>query len=157
MIKEHQYQQKITWTGNLGKDTASYRDYQRDFEINIPKKASILGSSDPEFLGDPTKHNPEDLFLSAISSCHMLWYLHFCATSGIHVVRYEDQPIGIMTEEQSGAGQFTKITLYPTVWIRRAKQVNLAKEWHTKANEFCFIAKSLHIPIHHQPCVMVME
>lgn len=156
MAKEHQYNQKVIWTGNTGKDTASYKDYQRDFEISIPDKAIIAGSSDPAFLGNPTKHNPEDLFLSAISSCHMLWYLHFCATSGIRVVKYEDQPIGILTEEPSGTGQFTKITLHPTVWIRNAEQVTLAKELHSKANEYCFIAKSIHIPIHHQPTIIVL-
>jgi len=65
MAKEHQYKQKVIWTGNTGKDTTSYKDYKRDFEISIPHKAVIAGSSDPAFLGDPTKHNPEDLFLSS--------------------------------------------------------------------------------------------
>lgn len=157
MTKEHQYKQKVIWTGNIGKDTASYKDYQRDFEINIPSKASILGSSDPAFLGDPTKHNPEDLFLSAISTCHMLWYLHFCAISNIQVVKYEDQPIAILTEEASGAGQFTNITLYPTVWIRNLEQVKLAQELHTKANEFCFIAQSIQIPVHHESTIIAIQ
>ncbi|UIR54999.1 OsmC family protein [Sphingobacterium sp. SRCM116780] len=157
MAKEHHYQQKLIWTGNMGKDTLSYQDYKRDFEIKLPSKATILGSSDPAFLGDPTRHNPEDLFLSAVSSCHMLWYLHFCAVSGILVERYEDQPIGILTEEKSGAGQFTKITLHPTVWIRGSEHVTLAKELHAKANSFCFIAKSINIPVDHLPVIIVVE
>ncbi|MFD2906476.1 OsmC family protein [Sphingobacterium anhuiense] len=156
MAKEHQYKQKVIWTGNTGKDTASYKDYKRDFEISIPHKAIIAGSSDPAFLGDPTKHNPEDLFLSSLSTCHMLWYLHFCAESGIQVVRYEDQPIGILTEEKSGAGQFTKVTLQPTVWIRNPELMTLATELHTKANAYCFIAKSIRIPVHHEPIILIV-
>ena len=48
-------------------------------------------SADQAFLGDPARHNPEDLLVAAISSCHMLWYLHFCANAGIIVRAYADR------------------------------------------------------------------
>jgi organic hydroperoxide reductase OsmC/OhrA len=49
-------------------------------------------SADEAFLGNSAKHNPEELLVVAISSCHMLWYLHLCANAGIVVRAYEDRP-----------------------------------------------------------------
>jgi organic hydroperoxide reductase OsmC/OhrA len=78
----HRYQTTTTWTGNLGSGTSQYTAYSRNLEINAPKKAvPIQGSSDPVFRGDPTRYNPEDLLVGALSACHMLWVLHLCANA----------------------------------------------------------------------------
>src|SRR5690606_39149716 len=67
-MQQHTYTTSITWTGNRGAGTMDYRAYSRDFDINIQEKVKILGSSDSIFNGDGTKHNPEDLLVSAVSS-----------------------------------------------------------------------------------------
>ena len=78
-MKQHHYSMCIEWTGNEGKGTESYNSYSRNHSIyGKDKYSKILASSDPTFLGDSTKYNPEDLFLSSLSACHMLWYLHLC-------------------------------------------------------------------------------
>ena len=87
-MKKHHYQTKIVWTGNRGEGTKNYRTYDRDYEIQIKNKPRILGSSDPAFLGDSNRHNPEEQLVAALSSCHLLWYLHLCATEGILVTDY---------------------------------------------------------------------
>jgi organic hydroperoxide reductase OsmC/OhrA len=74
--------------GNTGTGTADYKTYERSHIISIENKTDIQATSDAAFRGDKTKHNPEDLFLSSFSSCHMLWYLHLCATADINVVPY---------------------------------------------------------------------
>ena len=63
-------------------------------------------SADPAFLGNPARHNPEDLLVAAISSCHMLWYLHLCAEAGIIVRAYEDRPSGRLIESSGERGTF---------------------------------------------------
>ncbi|MEG0917940.1 MAG: OsmC family peroxiredoxin, partial [Myroides sp.] len=78
-MKEHKYQSKIEWTGNKGSGTDNYKNYERSHNVIIENKPIIQGSSDPAFRGEKSKHNPEDLLVSSISSCHMLWYLHFCS------------------------------------------------------------------------------
>ena len=105
MIKEHHYKTNITWIGNRGVGTADYASYDRSYEIKINHKINISGSSDAPFRGDINKHNPEDLFLSSISSCHMLWFLHLCADKGIVVVAYEDDAQGTMIENPGGGGR----------------------------------------------------
>ena len=73
MSKEHHYKATIIWTGNKGLGTKNYKSYDRNHTISIDNKVDILASSDPAFLGDKSKHNPEDLLVSSLSGCHMLW------------------------------------------------------------------------------------
>ncbi|MGG5210041.1 OsmC family protein [Chryseobacterium sp. MIQD13] len=155
MSKEHHYKATINWTGNKGTGTSSYRNYERSYTVQIENKALIEGSSDPAFRGDKTKHNPEDLFLSSLSSCHMLWYLHFCSEEGIIVTDYTDEATGIMTETADGSGHFTSVTLHPTVTVTDESMVDKAKELHYKAGQFCFIAKSVNFPVEHIPTLLV--
>jgi len=45
-------------------------------------------------VADPALHNPEDMLLSALSACHMLWYMHLVFEAGIVVLGYGDSPLG---------------------------------------------------------------
>ena len=105
---EHKYSSTLEWTGNLGTGTSSYTSYSRDYKIVIPEKPPLLGSSDPQFRGDSARHNPEDLLVASVSACHMLFYLHLCAASGINVVDYRDNPVGTMVIEKTVADGFPK-------------------------------------------------
>ncbi|MDM1556884.1 OsmC family protein [Chryseobacterium indologenes] len=154
-MKKHHYTTTIQWTGNKGSGTSGYRDYERSHLISVENKIDIEGSSDPAFRGDQTKHNPEEMFLSSISSCHMLWYLHFCSEAGIVVIDYIDKATGIMEEASNGSGHFTEVTLHPTVMVSEKYMVEKAKELHHKANEFCFIANSVNFAVKHIPTMLV--
>ena len=149
-MKTHKYTSHFEWTGNTGKGTQSYSSYERDFLIKVAEKVIIAGSSDPNFRGDKTKHNPEDLFLSSISSCHALWYLHLCASNDIIVLSYEAEAEGTMTEREDGSGQFTRVLLKPNVRIQNESNIHTALRLHKEANEMCFIANSCNFPIHHK-------
>lgn len=154
-MKNHHCNITIQWTGNQGKGTSSYRSYERSHSISAENKPLIEGSSDPAFRGDKTKYNPEEMLLSSLSSCHMLWYLHFCSEAGIIVTDYIDHATGIMTETANGSGHFTEVSLYPEVTVSEESMVEKAKELHRKANEFCFIANSVNFQVKHFPKVLV--
>ena len=147
----HNYSLTVKWTGNTGTGTSNYAAFERSHSIFVIDKTEILGSSDPAFRGDKTKHNPEDLLLASISSCHMLWYLHLCAVAGIIVIDYIDNATGTMIETVNGGGKFTEVTLNPKVTITDISMIEKAKELHKKANELCFIANSLNFPVSHKP------
>jgi len=149
MPKDHQYAATITWTGNKGSGTMDYRSYDRDYVVSVEGKADISGSSDSAFLGDKTKHNPEDLLLASISSCHMLWFLHLCSQNEIVVIDYKDEAIGVMEEAADGSGRFREVTLHPQVLIADKTQFELAESLHREANKKCFIANSLNFPVKH--------
>ena len=155
MSKEHYYKTTVKWTGNKGTGTSNYRDYERSHMISVENKPIIEGSSDPAFRGDKTKYNPEEMFLSSLSSCHMLWYLHFCSEAGIIVTDYIDNATGIMEETAVGSGHFIEVTLNPIVTVSEKMMVEKAIELHQKANEFCFIANSVNFKVKHIPKVLV--
>jgi len=151
MDRQHKYSVRIKWTGNIGEGTSSYTGYERSHSIISENKSNILCSSDPVFNGDKTKYNPEELFIAAISSCHMLWYLHLCADNGIVVVDYSDTPTGEMLELSDGSGHFTDVTLHPAVMVKNHSMIEKANEFHDKANNLCFLANSCNFKVHHKP------
>ncbi len=147
----HQYKTTLKWTGNTGSGTSHYRQYERSHTISIEQKPDILGSSDPAFRGDKTRHNPEDLLVSSLSACHMLWYLHLCAEHGVVVTDYVDIATGTMQETEDGSGRFTEVTLNPVVTVTDLAMVDKANALHEQANKMCFIANSCNFPVHHRP------
>lgn len=148
VLKEHTYQITMKWTGNKGTGTSDYRAYGRDHIISGNNKPEIQGSSDPAFRGDKAKYNPEELLISAISSCHILWFLHLCAVNGIIVTDYIDCPTGIMVEKEDGSGQFKEVTLHPEAIITGPSMLDKLDDLHKKAHELCFIANSVNFPIY---------
>ena len=148
-MKRHLYKIQMNWTGNLGVGTKNFRSYSRNHEIVAPGKAVIDGSSDPSFRGDPGRYNPEELFLSALSSCHMLWFLHLCSIRGISVLQYEDHAEGVMIEEANGSGRFAEVHLYPRIQLREAHSDEVLRTIHQEANKKCFIAQSCNFPVRH--------
>ena len=154
MNGQHNYKLTVKWTGNAGTGTSNYREYERNHTISVDNKTDILASSDPAFRGNKTKHNPEELLLASLSSCHMLSYLHLCAVSGVVVTDYVDNATGIMMETSNGGGHFSEVTLNPIVTVTENSMIQKANELHKKANELCFIANSVNFPVYHKPtCV----
>jgi organic hydroperoxide reductase OsmC/OhrA len=155
MTKTHHYTSTVIWKGNLGTGTNDYRSYARDHEISIPDKPPIPGSSDPAFRGDHSRYSPEDLLVSSLSGCHMLWYLHLCATNRVVVIHYEDKASGEMVENSDGSGQFTHVTLRPRVTVSQSAMIGTAKKLHADAHRMCFIARSINFPVRHLPEIIV--
>ncbi|MFN7011188.1 MAG: OsmC family protein [Allorhizobium sp.] len=152
--KHHEYSVTVTWTGNQGTGTSAYRAYSRDHVISANGKPDIPGSSDSAFRGDAERWNPEDLFVAALSACHKLWYLHFCAVSGVVVTGYEDHAEGTMEMDEDGAGRFTEVVLKPRVTITERSDVAIAEELHGDAHEKCFIANSVNFPVRCEPTIV---
>jgi organic hydroperoxide reductase OsmC/OhrA len=155
-MNQHKYVTQVIWTGNKGTGTDHYTKYDRSHIIKIVNKITIEGSSDTAFRGDYTKHNPEDLFLSSISVCHMLWYLHLCADAGVIVTGYEDNAEGLMEEAPKQAGKFVSVTLKMTVTVKDANMIDKAIALHNEANKYCFIANSLNFKVNHV-CNVIVE
>jgi organic hydroperoxide reductase OsmC/OhrA len=153
--KQHTYSVSVTWTGNTGSGTSRYNSYSRDYTVASPGKPDIAGSSDPAFRGDPKRYNPEDLLVVALSSCHMLSYLHLAAVGGVVVTNYVDDAGGVMTQDAKGSGAFTRVTLRPKVTITASSDPAKARELHHAAHDVCFIANSVNFPVDCEPEIIV--
>ncbi|EQD30361.1 OsmC family protein [mine drainage metagenome] len=148
----HYYRAIVRWTGNRGTGTSAYREYGREHLIAFEGKPELPGSSDPNFRGDRSRYNPEELLVASLSACHMLWYLHLCAESDIVVEAYSDEANGTMETAPDGSGRFVLVTLHPTITIRRGSP-DRARELHTRAHQMCFIANSVNFPVRCEPTV----
>jgi organic hydroperoxide reductase OsmC/OhrA len=153
----HRYTARLIWEGNLGEGTAGYASYGRQYRVSIEGKPDLAGSADPTFRGEADKHNPEDLFLASISSCHMLTYLALCARGGIRVLGYEDDAAATMTVDANGGGRFEEVVLHPRVTIASGGDVSRASKLHETAHGLCFVANSCSVPIRHEARVEVAE
>lgn len=140
----------IRWTGDRGQGTSSYRGYDRTWDIVTPGKPVIHCSNDPMLGGDPARPNPEDLLLSALSACHMLWFLHLASGKGIVVRSYEDAPLGVGETAPDGTGRFVRAVLRPRIGLDPGSDRATADALHHEVGRFCFIARSVAFPVEHE-------
>jgi len=150
MTRQHDFTAQITWTGNRGEGTRDYRGYDRTWRITTPGKPPVECSNDPLLGGDPNKPNPEDLLLSSLSACHMLWYLHLASSAGIVVMQYQDDPLGIGETGPRGEGRFVSAVLRPRIVVAPGTDLARADALHHQVHEFCFIARSVNFPVSYQ-------
>lgn len=155
MIGEHEYRLTATWTGDRGSGTTGYRDYDRAVTIEVDGKPALLASADRPFRGDPTRWNPEDMLLAALSECHLLSYLHACVTAGVVVVGYRDTATALMREDGHGGGAFVEAVLHPEVVVAEEGMREAAWAAHAQAHAWCFIANSVSFPVRHSPTITV--
>ena len=151
--REHRYNPTVVWTGNTGTGTSGYKAYSRDHVISVAGRPDILGSSDPAFRGDAARHNPEDMLVAALSTCHMLWYLHLAAEAAVIVTGYRDAPVGIMVEDRERGGWFERVALHPEVTIA-AGDAATATKLHEAAHAKCYVANSVNFPVICQPRIL---
>jgi organic hydroperoxide reductase OsmC/OhrA len=155
MPRTHHYHAAILWTDNRGPGTSFYRSYARTHESTAPGKTAIAGSADTAFRGDADRWNPEELLVASLAQCHLLWYLHLAAVSGIVVTEYSDEPVGTLSEGADGNGRFIEVLLRPTVTVAEAAMVSVAEATDDRVHATCFIARSVNFPVRHLPVTRV--
>lgn len=157
MKKEHHYKLTAEWTGKTSDGTKNVRTYDRSHTVRIQGKPDLFLTTDNPLVGDKSKLNPEDLLVSAISSCHMLSYLYVCALEGVVVTNYIDEAIGVMVENEDGGGSFREVILNPKVYVADGSMVDRANELHHRAHEVCYIANSVNFEVKCSPTCQVEQ
>lgn len=146
----HDYSLEVQWTGNTGDGTRTYRGYSRDHVIVAEGPGTLAGTADVTFRGVANRWNPEQLFLASLAQCHLLTYLWLCVGAGVVVTAYTDAPSGTMRTEADGSGRFVGVLLRPRVTISAESDPDVARSLHDRVGEYCFIARSVNVPIRHE-------
>jgi organic hydroperoxide reductase OsmC/OhrA len=154
MAREHTYRCELTWHGSTAD---GYATYERAHEVRTtPAEATLRMTADVPFRGDARLTNPEQLLLSAASSCQLLSFLAEAASAGVDVVRYTDHAEAFMPVTREPLW-VQRIVLRPHVVVRgevdAAEVVRLLEAGH----EGCFIANSLRTEITLEPTVEHVE
>ena len=159
MPQLHQYSVDLAWTGARRLGTTSFTAYGRDHELRAGERPVILATSDPHFRGDARRWSPEDLLVSSVAQCHMVWLLHVAARDGVAVLGYSDSASGTIRVESAGQGHFTEVVLHPRVLVASGATLPggspvtdaVLGALHAEAQEHCFIARSVNFPVRVQP------
>lgn len=155
-MSEHHFVSQLVWTGAAHGPVRDYESYSREYRVDIDGKPPLIGSSAPPFRGSPSLHNPEDLLVAALSSCHLLSYLALCARGGVVVEAYEDRATGTMAWDPAAkVMRFTEVILHPIVRVAAGTDVERARALHDRAHHECFIANSVNFPVRNEPAIKV--
>lgn len=121
--------------------------------------AEVRASASPQVvaapLSDPAGVDPEEAFVAALSSCHMLWFLSIAAGRGLVVDRYVDEAVGVVGKDAEGRLAIARVTLRPAVTFAGARELDAAelRELHERAHEECFLARSVKTEVVCEPSV----
>lgn len=141
-----QHRATIEWTNDSSE--MSYATYPRNHVWRFEDGGDgveIAASAAPAYKGDERRVDPEQAFVAALSSCHMLTFLALAAKGG-HVVRsYRDEAVGHLEKNEDGALAIARVELHPTIAFAEgtAPGAEALADLHEKAHHHCFIANSV--------------
>lgn len=151
----HLYTAETIW--ERGDQAFSDKRYSRQHLLRFDGGIEVPGSASPQVVPLPMSIeaavDPEEAFVSAISSCHMLWFLGMAAEHGHVVDRYHDQAEGVMKRNAQGKVAVTHVTLRPQIVFSGNKlpTPDEIATMHHEAHEACFIANSVKTEIVVEP------
>lgn len=121
--------------------------YSRAHSVSFDGGAVVAGSPSPDIVpapySDASAVDPEEMFVAALSSCHMLWFLDLSRRAGWVINSYRDHVVGEMTKNEAGALWISRATLSPEIdWANPAPDAAEVKRLHDEAHHACFIANS---------------
>jgi len=122
--------------------------YSRAHTWSFDGGAVVEASSSPGVVPVPMSNaanvDPEEAFVAALSSCHMLTYLYAAARKGFIVERYRDEAVGVLAKNEQGVFWVKTVTLHPRIaYIGGAPSPAEEDELHHQAHAQCFIANSV--------------
>lgn len=146
----------VHWQRQPGEPFTDNR-YRRRHDWRFDGGASVPASSSPHAVPAPLSDvgavDPEEAFVAALSSCHMLWFLSLAAAAGWVVDDYRDDALGVLARNAQGRMAMTVVTLRPAVSFGGASQPDASElaRLHHAAHEACFIASSVRTELRCEP------
>ena len=143
-----QHKATINWKNAAGSEYAAGR-YSREHTWSFDGGLTVPASSSPAVvrppMSNPAHVDPEEAYVAAISSCHMLTFLHVARIAGFQIDAYEDESVGDMAKNAEGVSWVATVTLNPRITYGGDKRPSHEEETqlHHKAHHGCFIAQSI--------------
>lgn len=146
------YQATIRWQRQTDEAFSDNR-YSRAHEWAFDGGVVVPASASPHIVPLPQavaeNVDPEEAFVAALSSCHMLVFLGIAAKRRYVVDNYTDQAVGTMAKNEHGKLAITRVVLRPEARFsgeRRPTPEQIGK-MHHQAHAECFIANSVRTEV----------
>ena len=145
------YTAKLEWMRKSAKftDQQYSRAHTWHFDGGLTLRASSSPNHVPVPYSDPGAVDPEEAYVAALASCHMLWFLYLAAGRRFVINSYTDRPSGVMDKDEAGRKVLTQVTLTPHVVFagdNRPSDTDY-EALHHAAHEACFLANSVKTTI----------
>lgn len=140
---------RVHWqrNGAVFTDQRYSRAHRWQFDGGADIAAAASPGVVPAALTDASAVDPEEAFVAAISSCHMLWFLSLAAAAGICIDSYVDEAVGHM-RKVDGRMAIAEVVLRPRIVCGGgAADSERLHELHEAAHDRCFIAHSVRCAI----------
>jgi organic hydroperoxide reductase OsmC/OhrA len=130
-----------------------YESYSRNHVWEFGSGVVVPVSAAPGFLGGGDRVDPEEAFVAALSSCHMLTFLALAARRRRTVDAYADAAVGVLAENDDGKLAIARVTLRPAIRFAPDLDVTDAEieKLHHRAHDHCFIANSVRTEVVVEP------
>ncbi|MDE3100304.1 MAG: OsmC family protein [Verrucomicrobiota bacterium] len=144
-MSEHKASIQWTCSGPDFPNGKYSREHTWTFDGGVTVSASPSPGIVPPPWSNPALVDPEEAFVAAVSSCHMLTFLYLACRQGFQVDGYRDEAVGEMTRNERGVPWISSITLSPQIAYSGGKLPTPADEarLHQMAHAQCFIANSI--------------
>jgi organic hydroperoxide reductase OsmC/OhrA len=150
---------RYTATVRWARGDAKFTDnrYSRGHAWQFDGGAVVRGSSSPHSVplpySDASAVDPEEAFVAAISSCHMLFFLSIAAKRGHRIDDYVDEAEGFLEQDSDGLMSMTRVILHPRIeWSRDERpSAEDIVAMHDEAHHRCYIANSVKSTIDCEP------
>jgi organic hydroperoxide reductase OsmC/OhrA len=137
----------IKWAAKETSEEFLKGRFSRAHAVSFDGGTVVPASASPHVVGKwavEAAVDPEEMLVAALSSCHMLSFLHQARLAGFPVKAYDDRAEGVTEEIAPGRLAVTKVALRPKIeWAGAAPKPDELKHLHHQAHEACFIANSV--------------
>lgn len=145
---------KINLTWERTSEDFTTKTYNREHSVRFSGGSELKVTAAPEYMGDPSISNPEELMVAALSSCHMLTFLFMAAMKNLVVDHYADDAVGKLGKNAAGKMALTEVVLRPQITFSGTQpDAATLDQLHHKAHENCFIANSVSTEVKVEPVV----
>jgi organic hydroperoxide reductase OsmC/OhrA len=150
MATEHRFSARLRWDKSApGSEAGNHR-------VEFSGRPAIEVSAAPQYKGDASRLNPEELFVASLASCQMLTYLALARGSRLDVVSYEDEATATLAMADKRM-RITGVLLRPRIMVAPGGDVAKATALVESAHRGCFIANSVACTVRCEPQIEIAQ
>ena len=148
MANSHKFDAELIW------EKGAEGERRGNHSVRFEGRPDLEVSAAPQYKGDPTCLNPEELFLASLVSCQMLTYLSLAQNGDLDVLSYEDHATATLAIADRRM-RITTVTLRPRIRLAADADLEKARKLVDRAHQACFIANSVTCDVAIEPDVTV--